>query len=63
MRWLQAGLACAIAGTFVPGLGPAARLVPLAALLIAAAAGLESAWTRTIAAAPAASSSPRSRSS
>jgi hypothetical protein len=50
--WLQAALACAIAGTAVPGLGPAARIVALAGLLVAAAAGLESGWRRTIAAGP-----------
>jgi hypothetical protein len=50
--WLQAALACAIAGTAVPGLAPAARIVTLAGLLIAAAAGLDLAWKRSFAAAP-----------
>ena len=50
--WLQAALACAIAGTAVPGLGPAARIVALAGLLVAAAAGLDLAWRRTIADGP-----------
>jgi hypothetical protein len=50
--WLQAALACAIAGTAVPGLGPAARIVTMAGVLVAAAAGLESGWWRTIADAP-----------
>jgi hypothetical protein len=48
--WLQAALACAIAGTAVPGLAPAARIVTLAGLLIAAAAGLDLAWKRSYAA-------------
>jgi hypothetical protein len=50
--WLQAALACAIAGSAVPGLGPAARIVAMAGPLIAAAAGLDSAWKRTLVAAP-----------
>ena len=50
--WLQASLACAIAGTAVPGLGPAARIVAMAGLLVAAAAGLDSAWKRTLVAGP-----------
>ena len=50
--WLQAALACAIAGTAVPGLGPAARIVTMAGVLVAAAAGLESGWWRTIAGGP-----------
>jgi hypothetical protein len=50
--WLQAALACGIAGTAVPGLAPAARIVALAGLLIAAAAGLDLAWKRTLAVAP-----------
>ncbi len=50
--WLQAALACAIAGTAVPGLGPAARIVTMAGVLVAAAAGLESGWWRTIADGP-----------
>jgi hypothetical protein len=52
MGWLQAALACAIAGSAVPGLGPAARIVAMAGLLIAAAAGLDSAWKKTLAVAP-----------
>jgi hypothetical protein len=50
--WLQVGLAATIAGTAVPGLGPAARVVALAGLLIGAAAGLDSAWKRTYTPAP-----------
>jgi hypothetical protein len=50
--WLQAALACAIAGTAVPGLGPPARVVSMAGLLIAAAAGLDLAWKRACAPAP-----------
>jgi hypothetical protein len=46
--WLQAALACLIAGTLVPGLSPAARAVALAGLLVGAAAGLEAAWAGTI---------------
>jgi hypothetical protein len=50
--WLQATLACAIAGTAVPGLGSAARIVALAGLLVAAAAGIDSAWKRGLTAGP-----------
>jgi hypothetical protein len=50
--WLQAALACTIAGTALPGLGSAARVVAVAGLLVAAAAGLDSAWRRGYAAAP-----------
>lgn len=50
--WLQVSLACAIAGTAVPGLGSSARLVVMAGLLIAAAAGLDLAWKKTMAPAP-----------
>lgn len=50
--WLQAALACAIAGSAVPGLAPSARVVAMAGLLIAAAAGLELAWKKALAAAP-----------
>jgi hypothetical protein len=50
--WLQAALAALIAGTLVPGLGPAARMIALAGLLVGAAAGLESAWDRTLGRAP-----------
>ncbi len=50
--WLQAAIVCAIAGTAVPGLGPAARVAALAGLLIAAAAGFDPAWKRSYAAAP-----------
>src|SRR5262249_43058366 len=45
-------LACAIAGTAVPGLGPAARVVSMAGVLITAAAGLDLAWKRACAPAP-----------
>jgi hypothetical protein len=50
--WVQAALACAIAGTAVPGLGASARVVSMAGLLIAAAAGLDLAWKRACAPAP-----------
>ncbi len=50
--WLQAALACAIAGSAVPGLGPAARIVVLAGLVVAAAACLDSAWKGTFAPCP-----------
>jgi hypothetical protein len=50
--WLQAALACAIAGTAVPGLGSAARIVVLAGLLVAAASGLDSAWKPGFSSAP-----------
>ena len=50
--WLKAAMACAIAGAAVPGLGPAARVVALAGVLIAAAAGLDVAWKRSMAAGP-----------
>jgi hypothetical protein len=46
--WLQAALASLIAGTFVPGLGPAARMMALTGLLVGVAACLESVWDQTI---------------
>ena len=48
LGWVQVALAGAIAGTMIPGLGPSARIVALAGLLVAAAAGLEAAWTQTL---------------
>ena len=50
--WLQAALACAIAGSAVPGMGPAARIVAMAGLLVVAAAGLDGAWKKALAAGP-----------
>ncbi len=47
--WLQAALASLIAGSLVPGLGPAARVVALAGLLVVAAASLESVWRNALA--------------
>jgi hypothetical protein len=44
--WVQASLACAVAGTIVPGLAPAARVPALAGLLMAAALGVDAAWSR-----------------
>jgi hypothetical protein len=46
--WLQVALGSLIAGTIVPGLSQPARVVALAGVTIAAAAGLESAWTKTL---------------
>lgn len=46
--WFQAALASMIAGTVVPGLGPAGRVVALAGLLVAAAAGIDLAWRRSL---------------
>jgi hypothetical protein len=46
--WLQAALACLIAGTIVPGLSQAARVPALAGILFAAAAGLDAAWVRSL---------------
>ena len=46
--WVQASLACAVAGTIVPGLAQAARVPALAGLLMTAALGLEAAWSRTL---------------
>ncbi len=46
--WLQAALVSLIAGTFVPGLGPAAHMMALTGLLVAAAACLESVWAQTL---------------
>src|SRR5262249_4694719 len=48
LGWVQVALAGWIAGTLIPGLGPSARAVALAGLLVAAAAGLEAAWTQTL---------------
>lgn len=46
--WVQVAAASAIAGTFVPGLGPAARVVSLAGLAVAAGAVLDGAWKRAL---------------
>ena len=46
--WVQASLACAVAGTIVPGLSQAARVPALAGLLMAAALGLDAAWSRCL---------------
>ncbi len=46
--WLQAALAGLVAGTFVPGLEPAARMIALAGMLVGAAACLESVWDQTL---------------
>jgi len=46
--WLQVGMACLLAGTIVPGLSQASRVVALAGLSVCVAASLESAWTRTL---------------
>jgi hypothetical protein len=43
--WSQATIACAIAGTIVPGLSQSARVPVLAGILMAAAAGIDVAWT------------------
>jgi hypothetical protein len=48
--WTQVALACLIAGTIVPGLAQAARVPALAGMLMAAASGLDAAWTRSLAA-------------
>jgi hypothetical protein len=45
--WLQAAVASIIAGSAIPGLGPSARIVAMAGLLIVAAACLDSTWKRT----------------
>jgi hypothetical protein len=47
--WLQAAMACLVAGTIVPGLAQAAQVPALAGLLMGAAAVLESAWSRSLA--------------
>ena len=59
--WLQAALASLIAGTFVPGLEPAARMIALAGVLVGAAACLESVWDLRSGPPPAAPSSSSSR--
>ena len=46
--WLQAALASLIAGSLVPGLGPAARMIALAGLLVGASACLESVWRNAL---------------
>ena len=46
--WLQVGIACLIAGTIVPGLSQASRVVALAGLSVVVAACLESVWTRKL---------------
>ena len=46
--WLQAALASLVAGTFVPGLEPAARMIALTGLLVGTAACLESVWDQTL---------------
>jgi hypothetical protein len=48
IRWLQVALACLIAGTLVPGMSSAARMVCLAGVAVAAAASLESAWCQSL---------------
>jgi hypothetical protein len=45
--WTQAAIACAVAGTIVPGLAHAARTPALAGMLMTAAAGIDVAWTRS----------------
>jgi hypothetical protein len=47
--WTQVALACLIAGTIVPGLAQAARVPALVGILMAAASGLDAAWTRRLA--------------
>jgi hypothetical protein len=46
--WVQVALVCLIAGTLVPGMSSAARMVALAGLAVGAAASLESAWCRAL---------------
>jgi hypothetical protein len=46
--WFQAAVASLIAGSFVPGLAPPARMILLAAMALAAAAGLDAAWKRSL---------------
>jgi hypothetical protein len=43
--WLQVALACLLAGTLVPGLSQASRVVALGGICVVAAGCLESAWT------------------
>jgi hypothetical protein len=46
--WFQIAGACLIAGTLIPGLGHAASAVVLCGISIAAAAGISSAWSRSL---------------
>ena len=46
--WIQAALAGLIAGSLVPGLGPAARMIALAGLFVGASACLESVWRNAL---------------
>jgi hypothetical protein len=46
--WFQAGLGSLIAGSLVPGLGTAARVVILAAIALGSAAGLDAAWKQSL---------------
>ncbi len=46
--WLQVAVVALVAGTLVPGLSSAARMVALAGLAIGAAASIESAWCRAL---------------
>ncbi len=48
MTWIQVGLAALVAGTLVPGLGPAARGPALAGFAVAAALVVEAAWSRRL---------------
>jgi len=48
LDWLQIGVAAAIGGSIIPGLAPAARCVALMGILVAAAAGLDAAWSRNL---------------
>ena len=49
--WVQAAIACAIAGTLIPGLSQHARVPMLAGLLVTAAAVGDAAWRRSLGAA------------
>ncbi len=46
--WMQTAVACAIAGTIVPGLSQAARVPALAGLLLVAGLTVEAAWCRSL---------------
>ncbi|MFI5456678.1 MAG: hypothetical protein ACHRXM_14615 [Isosphaerales bacterium] len=46
--WFQVAIASLVAGTFVPGLSQASRVVALAGWTVGTAACLESAWTRLL---------------
>lgn len=46
--WAQATVVALVAGTLVPGLGAPARVVALAGLAVASAAGLDLAWKRSL---------------